>query len=308
MITTVTLNPMLDKTVHVDAVRPGKIVRASRVESVVGGKGINVSRQLRHLGVSTLATGFVGGEIGMLLVRLLDGEKIPHNFVRVEGMTREGVTYRDPNNVQTAVFEPPHHVTADEAAAIVRHCRMLVGRSSWIVCSGSSPSPEADNVFHEVISIAREAGIPSVLDSYGNAFRLALPAMPMLVKPNREEYEQTFGARLKDDDDFRSALETLLKTGITYCLITAGAAPFYAATREGMWKVSPPAVKMVNATGSGDSMIAGLLLGLTRGWDFERCLRFGAAAGAANASVWGVAMSSRERIDELQERVDVRQV
>src|SRR5512142_2286384 len=100
MITTVTLNPMLDKTVYVEAVRPGKIVRASRVECVVGGKGINVSRQLHRLGVDTLATGFVGGEIGTMLDRLLDAEGLSHGFVRVGGMTREGVTYRDPNNVQ----------------------------------------------------------------------------------------------------------------------------------------------------------------------------------------------------------------
>ena len=62
MITTVTLNPMLDKTVHVEAVQPWKIVRASKIESIVGGKGINVSRQLHHLGCDTLATGFAGGE------------------------------------------------------------------------------------------------------------------------------------------------------------------------------------------------------------------------------------------------------
>src|SRR5512133_1492150 len=117
MITTVTLNPMLDKTVYVEAVRPGKIVRASRVECIVGGKGINVSRQLHHLGSDTIATGFAGGEIGAILDRLLSEEGISHGFVRVAGMTREGVTYRDKNNVQTSIFEPPHHVTADEADA-----------------------------------------------------------------------------------------------------------------------------------------------------------------------------------------------
>ena len=73
----------------------------------------------------------------------------------------------------------------------------------------------------------------------------------------------------------------------------------------GIWKVMPPRVKTVNATGSGDSMVAGLLFGLTHGWDFERCLRFGAAAGAANASVWEVATSSREQIEALEGRVEI---
>jgi tagatose 6-phosphate kinase len=305
MITTITLNPMLDKTVYVEAVRPGKIVRASRVEYIVGGKGINVSRQLQLLGADALATGFIGGEIGALLDRLLDEEGLSHGFVRVEGMTREGVTYRDARNIQTSVFEPPHQVTAEEADTLLSLCRSLIGKSSWVVCSGSSPSPEADDIFRDVVAMARDAGIPSVLDSYGNAFRQALPAGPVLIKPNKDEYEQTFGTSLKDDDDFRSALDSLLRLGIMYCVITAGSSPFYAATRGGMWKVTPPAVKTVNATGSGDSMIAGLLFGLTRGWDFERCLRFGAAAGAANASVWEVAASSREQIEALEGGVEL---
>jgi 1-phosphofructokinase family hexose kinase len=305
MITTVTLNPMLDKTVHVEAVRPGRIVRASRVEYIVGGKGINVSRQLHRLGSDTLATGFAGGEIGTLIDRLLNEEGLSHGFIRVAGMTREGVTYRDSNNVQTSVFEPPHNVTAAEADSLLSLCRSLIGKSSWVVCSGSSPSPEADDLFRDILAMAREAGIPSVLDSYGTAFRIALPAMPVLIKPNKDEYEQSFGKRLESDDDFRLALDSLLTLGITYCIITAGSSSFFAATREGMWKVRPPKVKAINATGSGDSMVAGFLYGLTHGWDFERCLRFGAAAGAANASVWEVAASSREQIEALESAVEV---
>ena len=143
MITTVTLNPMLDKTVSVDGVRRGAVSRASGVSMVVGGKGVNVSRQLRRLGEETVATGFVGGEIGSMLERLLDGEGIPHSFVRIAGMTREGVTYLEPDGTMTSVFEPPGRVTAPEAEHLLEECRALAGNSDWVVCSGSSPSPEA---------------------------------------------------------------------------------------------------------------------------------------------------------------------
>ncbi len=95
MITTVTLNPMLDKTVYVDTIQHGKVHRASRMEMVVGGKGVNVSRQLTRLGMKTTATGFLGGEVGTLIEKLLDAEGIACDFVRVASMTREGVTYRE---------------------------------------------------------------------------------------------------------------------------------------------------------------------------------------------------------------------
>ena len=125
MITTVTLNPMLDKTVAVDSLRRGAVSRASEVSTIVGGKGVNVSRQLSRLGEETVATGFIGGEIGSILERLLDGEKIPHRFIRIAGMTREGVTYLEPEGTMTSVFEPPHSVTLAEAGRLLEECRAL---------------------------------------------------------------------------------------------------------------------------------------------------------------------------------------
>ena len=50
MIVTVTLNPTLDKTLSVPALRPGEVHRARFLRQDIGGKGINVSRALRCLG------------------------------------------------------------------------------------------------------------------------------------------------------------------------------------------------------------------------------------------------------------------
>jgi len=64
MITTVTLNPMLDKTVYVDALEHGRIHRPSSLEMVAGGKGID------------------------------------QDFVLADAMTREGLTYREPDGIR----------------------------------------------------------------------------------------------------------------------------------------------------------------------------------------------------------------
>ena len=58
---------MLDKTIHVDRLERGTIQRALKMEMVAGGKGINVSRQLNRLGIKTVATGFLGGEVGSIV-------------------------------------------------------------------------------------------------------------------------------------------------------------------------------------------------------------------------------------------------
>ncbi len=308
MITTVTLNPMLDKTVYVDAMQRGHIHRASEVEMIAGGKGINVSRQLKTLGAATHATGFLGGAIGAIVSQLLTAEAIDHDFVITGTMTREGVTYREADGTATAVFEPTGRIGVDFVHQLSAKINQLAQQSSWIVCSGSSPGHEADDLLYEAIMNGHKAGAFSVLDSYGDAFTLAMKALPSLVKQNKQELEQSFGMKLAGDADFRSALDGLLNKGIQYCIITDGANPSYAAIRGHYWKITPPQIVTVNPVGSGDAMVAGILYGFTQGWKFQRCLSFGAAAGAANAQKWSVANSTLEEILTLEQAVAMQRL
>ena len=303
MIATVTLNPMLDKTVSVASIRRGAISRAQDVGMIVGGKGINVSRQLRRLGEETVATGFLGGEIGALVERLLDEEGIPRAFIRTSGMTREGVTYLEPDGTQTSVFEPPGAVTEADVDRLLAECASLASRSAWVVCSGSSPAPVADDAFRKIIARCRKNGVPVALDSYGRALQRGIESVPDFLKPNREEFEQTFGTAIRGEGDLVHAARTLVERGARYALVTDGPRPFAAADAEGAWLVTPPAVRSVNPTGSGDSMVAGILHGLVRSWPFADCLAFGAAAGAANAGVWDVASSTPGQIQALVPQV-----
>ncbi len=308
MITTVTLNPMLDKTMHMDSLARGQIHRALKLEMVAGGKGINVARQLKSLGVSVLATGFLGGEVGSIVEGLLRKEGLGHDFVDSGVMTREGVTYLEPNGTSTAVFEPAGRVAVACVRALTKRIAKLVPKSTWVVCSGSSPCTEADNVYYEAISCANKAGIRSVLDSYGRAFKRGLEAVPTMIKPNRQEYQKTFGKELRSEKEVRRAMENWLNAGIKFIVLTDGAKPAYAASSGGQWKLQSPSITTVNPVGSGDAMVAGIVFGLEKGWEFERCLEFGVAAGAANAKKWTVANSTYEEIRALRKRVSVRKL
>jgi tagatose 6-phosphate kinase len=308
MITTITLNPMLDKTVTVDRLERGTIHRASKIEMIPGGKGINVSRQLKRWGTKTMATGFLGGEVGSIVQRLLDGEGVEHDFVITDAMTREGVEYREPDGTWTAVFEPSLQISQRFVHDLTKKINALTARSTWIVCGGSSPGLEADDIFYEAIMSAHKAGIPSVLDSYAAAFELGMKAMPTLVKPNKLEFERTFQLSLKSEGDYLSAINLLQSKGAQYCVLSDGANVFYAGIRGHAWKITPPKVKTVNPTGSGDAMIAGILHGFRQGWKFERCLAFGTAAGAANARIWDVATLQLEDVTSLESEVVVQKI
>jgi 1-phosphofructokinase family hexose kinase len=307
MITTVTLNPMLDKTVAIDTFRRAAITRAASVSMIVGGKGVNVARQLRSLGEQTLATGFLGGEIGTLIERLLEHEGIPGEFVHVAGMTREGVTYREPDGTASSIFEPPAQVTDEEVRRLEEKCALLAGRSSWLVCSGSSPCHEADGLFSRVVAACRERGTRVACDSYGPAFARAAEAHPDLTKQNREEFQKTFGKALATLPAMLEATRAAVRAGTRYAIITDGRRPFAASSAEGSWTVAPPKVAEVNPTGSGDCLLAGILYALARGRRFPDALAFGAAAGCANAMVWEVAATTLNDILSLLPGVTVRE-
>ena len=71
MIVTVTLNAALDRTLTVPNFQRGQRHRASQGLMLAGGKGINIARALKLLGVPVVATGLVGGRAGWYARRTL---------------------------------------------------------------------------------------------------------------------------------------------------------------------------------------------------------------------------------------------
>ena len=107
MIVTVTLNPTLDKTLSVPALRPGEVHRARFLRQDIGGKGINVSRALRALGVESIPIGFLGGATGRAMREGLAAEGYDASFLEVPGETRQNLTLLDESTgVYTKINEP----------------------------------------------------------------------------------------------------------------------------------------------------------------------------------------------------------
>ena len=61
MIYTLTLNPAVDRELTVPEVEFDSVLRASESRVDFGGKGFNVSRLLKSMGVASTAVGFLGG-------------------------------------------------------------------------------------------------------------------------------------------------------------------------------------------------------------------------------------------------------
>src|SRR5918912_3906241 len=115
MIVTVTLNAALDRTLTVPNFQRGQRHRASLGLTLAGGKGINIARALKRLGVPVVATGLAGGATGTRIIEALTAEAILNDFVRIDGESRTSTAVVDPTApTYTEINEWGPAVQADE--------------------------------------------------------------------------------------------------------------------------------------------------------------------------------------------------
>src|SRR2546422_11070917 len=85
-------------------------------------------------------------------------------------------------------------------------------------------------------------------------------------------------------DDVLDAADTLRTQTRGEVIVTMGASGAALITDEGRWHLSPPEVTRVNTIGAGDSLTAGVIVGLLRGYSLLDAARTGVAAAAAGGA------------------------
>ncbi len=88
MVTAVTLNPCIDRTVNLEKLLPGEHNTALSSRCDVSGKGINVNLVLKALGVENRCLGLEHSESGSAVRELLDQQGIDFCAVPVKGTLR----------------------------------------------------------------------------------------------------------------------------------------------------------------------------------------------------------------------------
>ena len=304
MILTVTPNASIDKTYTVESFGIDRINRPSECRMVPGGKGINVARVLKTLGRNALATGFVGGAMGDAILHGLGDEGIKHDFVRVEEESRLCIKVMDPKNgTQTEINEPGPTISESDLDRMLRKVAELVPEKSFLVLSGHCPPGVPATFYGDLIKIAKQAGVKSVLDASGEHLAEGMKAGPYMVKPNVAELSQLSGHELCTLEEISGAAKSLKQYGVEVTAVTMGRSGAMVTDGVHAWQATPPEIKFASAVGSGDSFLAAFLDALLREESLPDALVWGTAAGAANATSYGAGFCSKESIIEMKQGV-----
>jgi 1-phosphofructokinase len=289
MIVTVTPNPSLDRTLEVEELRRGEVVRAHADRSDPGGKGVNVSRALAANGYPSRAVLPLGGHDGALLASLLEGLGIEVAAVPIADEIRSNVTVAEPDGTVTKLNAPGPRLSPAEVDALLERAVAAADGAGWVVASGSLAPGTPDDLYARLAAAVRPVGVRVAVDTSGPALERALAAGPDVVKPNEEELTEVTGVVPETLGDVVLAANQLREKGVGTVLVSLGARGAVLVEDGEAVHAESEVIVPRSTVGAGDALLAGFLAAGGEGPD---ALAEGVAWGAAACVLPGTAVPS----------------
>ncbi len=296
MIYTLTLNPALDYVVKVPDYCEGRVNRAGETTFLPGGKGINVSIMLRHLGVNSVPLGFAAGFTGKELERYLIEEGCVPEFVFLpEGHTRINIKLKA--GAETEINAPGPKVTSRELEVLKAQI-MGLESGDFLVLAGSVPKGLPQSIYRDIMADLFEKMVHVVVDAEGDALLQTLEYNPFLIKPNHHELGDLFGVEIKSQEEAVFYAKRLQERGARNVLVSmAGEGAILVAETGESYRAEAPKGNVVNSTGAGDSTVAGFLAGFLEKGNYRDAFLKGICSGSATAFSQG--LGTGDMVQEL---------
>jgi len=252
------LNPSLDAEWRVPKVQWEQKNHVQSERRWAGGKGINVTRWLKHLGEPVRLLLPLGGVTGEELAADLRRERIAIRTVGLREATRVNVIVTTSAGRQLRFNPAGPRLRSREWAELLRTVRRELARSDLLVLSGSLPRGVPVNAYAVLIRLAHRLGVRTLLDCDGRPLAAAIRAGPFLVKPNEHELAEWSGVALRTEADVLRAARALSRRSGGWVLVSrSGRRSLLVNEREEFQRfVAPRKVKPRNTVGAGDAMLA----------------------------------------------------
>lgn len=299
-IITITFNPVIDKSTTIPALIPEKKLRCTPPKFEPGGGGVNVARAIKKLGGEATAIYLAGGYTGVFLNELLKREGVTTRPVEISRHTRENLIVLDTSTNQQYRFGMPGpEIDEEEWKACLE---VLKGQDEmeYIVASGSLPTGVPTDIYARISTIAKEKGARLVVDTSGEALQKAAHEGVYLLKPNLAELSSLVGKEEIHAELVDEVAREIIDQGQCEIVVTSmGPAGALLVTKEDVVTITPPAVRRQSTVGAGDSMVAGMILSLSKGWDVKDAAKYGVAAGTAATMNSGTELCHLKDVEKL---------
>lgn len=307
-IVTITFNPAIDKSTTIPSLIPEKKLRCTAPVFEPGGGGINVARAIKKLGGNATAIYLAGGYSGKFLHQLLINDEIFSVVIETKQHSRENLIVLDTSsNLQYRFGMPGPSINEEEW----KRCLLEIEKindAEFIVGSGSLPAGVPADIFARIAEIAKNKKAKFIVDTSGEALKYALEEGVYLVKPNLGELSWLAGKEELNGNEAAAVARELICSGKSEVIVVSmGAAGAILVTETEGYQIIPPPVKRNSTVGAGDSMVAGIVFGLSKGRSLLEATRYGVACGTAATLNAGTQLCNAKDVEKLFAEIMIAQ-
>lgn len=303
MIYTVTLNPSIDYIVHLDKLEIGSLNRMTSDLKLPGGKGINVSRILKRIGLESTARGFMGGFTGTFITDWLHSEAIMTDFTPIGSDTRINIKLK--SQEETEINGAGPKILETEKIQLKKQFDQL-SEDDIVILSGSTPASLSQGFYAELIQLITAHGAEFVIDTTGEDLKHALKHQPLLVKPNNHELAELYETEFQTIEDILPYGKALLEEGAKHAIVSMAGDGALLFTKNGIFRSNVLKRPLKNSVGAGDSMIAGFVGKFAETNDPIEAFKWSVACGSATA--FSDDLAEAALINELLDEVIITQL
>ena len=304
-IITITLNPSIDKSTTVPSLIPDQKLRCKETKFEAGGGGINVSRAVKKLGGESTAWFLAGGHFGDFFVELIKQKELLFEVFHIKNETRESLILFDESNENQYLLDMAGPEIEENEWQNLLNAVEKLENVEFIVASGSLPPGIPVDFFGKLAKIAKNKGSKFILDTSGEALKIAIDEGVFLIKPNLKEMGLLFNLEKIDLKIAQEKAQEMLKTkNIEAIIVSLGADGALLVSKDFTEHIPSPPAEKKSTVGAGDSMVAGIVFSLSKGKTMLDSVRYGVACGAAATLNAGTKLCKKEDADALYSLIE----
>jgi 6-phosphofructokinase 2 len=298
-ITTLTINPSLDKSTHFKGLIAEQKIRCEKPRYDAGGGGINVSKAIAKLGVTSTCIFTSGGSSGEMLEDLIKKENLESCVIKTKNWTRENfIAFENTSKAQYRFGFPGNEFSDDEKDIILQTIKEL--KTDYLVISGSLNEGLATNFYQKIAAIAKESNIKVIVDTSGEALKKVLETGVYLIKPNIGELAKLIGVERLELPEVEKAAKKLIEhKSAEIVVVSLGADGAILITKDETHLVKAPKVEKKSTVGAGDSMVGGMVWALSQNKTLKEVIQIGVCCGTAATMNEGTQLFKAEDVMRL---------
>lgn len=273
MILSIELDPFLEGHYYLDSLLPGLKNKSQKTTYNIGGKGISLARILKNFSSKVSITGFLGGYSGEYIFEEIKKYDLANEFIRLRDESRRDIVLNKDEKFITAVAGLGPRITREDLNSFFERYTDILDNFNIICGVGDLPDGLDEDVYYNLISIAKSRGKRFFLDIRGVGLLYGLDAAPFMVKMDKKDLEELTNVEINNHKEVASLGRGILESGVEILVVDLHEDGSVVLSRDKAYKLEIYDCDTGFSNEDKAYTVAGYAFAMDRGYDFETTMK-----------------------------------